>query len=419
MSRNFKLALGLSTALLASPVGAFEGSATTNGVAQLDHVYLVMMENHGFSQIIGNPNAPFTNQLAGQGNLALNYFGIGHPSLTNYLEIVGGSNFGVRADNPPDWHNQFCSPNLATGVANTDNPATGKVCPIAGAGTDAATPAVDCTNEYSAPSCGNDIDGVKFYPADNKIEARTIADQLKTAGMTIKDYQESLPLGSPDGVNYSDGEYTNLTDFAKITPALNPPLTNSQIVQLYAAKHNPFAYFASVQTGRGSPSYSNMVAFDGYNGLWADLAAGKSPTFSYIVPNQCNDDHGRGNGTPFCGYDPNDNGTQTGLNPALIQLGDLALKKIVTAIKASPQWSQGRNAIFVVWDENDYSNQPNINKVAMIVDANFGPHAVRSRVYYNQFSLLKTLEGALDLPCLNHACDAATAAMTDLIGQNP
>jgi len=419
MSRNLKLALSLSAAIIASPVVAKEGYDDAAKVARLNHVYLIMMENHGYGQIIGNPNAPFINDWANKANLAQNYFGVGHPSLTNYLEIVGGSNFGVRSDNYPDWHSATCHPNLSTGAPNLDGPtSSGLVCPIAGTGTDAATPAVDCSNEYASPACGNDIDGVKSYAAAANIDGRTIADQLSRAGLSLKDYQESLPLSGPDAVNISDGQYSNLTDFTKITPTLTPPLTSAGIVAAYAVKHNPFLYFANNQTGHGSVPYSKIAPFDGKDGLWADLAAGKSPVFSYIVPNQCNDQHGRGNAGPFCNYDPTSNGTQAGLNPALIQLGDITLNKMVTAIKASPSWSQGRNAIFVVWDENDYSTQPNTNQVVMIVDANFGPHGVKSGVYYNHFSLLKTLEGALGLPCLNHACDKNTEAMTDLIGQS-
>ena len=37
---------------------------------------------------------PFSNAEAGTANLAANYFAVAHPSLTNYLEVVGGSNFG-------------------------------------------------------------------------------------------------------------------------------------------------------------------------------------------------------------------------------------------------------------------------------------------------------------------------------------
>jgi hypothetical protein len=104
-------------------------------------------ENHGYSQIIGNPNAPFTNALAKRANSATNYFAIGHPTLTNYLEVVGGSNFGVRSDNNPDWQNSSCTSNLVTGAAATDNPPTPAICPIAGNGMDAMTPAIDTSNE--------------------------------------------------------------------------------------------------------------------------------------------------------------------------------------------------------------------------------------------------------------------------------
>lgn len=45
--------------------------------------------------------------------------------------------------------------------------------------------------------------------------------------------------------------------------------------------------------------------------------------------------HGRGNGTAFCQYDADDNGTPTGINPSLIRVGDLAVQRIVTAIKTS------------------------------------------------------------------------------------
>jgi len=415
--KSLKLALGLSAAVLACPALAKEGTDRAASVERLDHVYLVVMENHGYDQIIGNPNAPFTNAWASSVGLAKNYFAVAHPSLTNYLEIVGGSNFGVHSDNSPDWHNATCQTNLSTHVANTDTPSSPAICPIYGTGTDAETPAVDCTNEYASPACGNNIDGTIGYVADPNIVGKTIADQIAAARLTMKDYQESLPATGPDGVNNSDGQYSNLTDFTKITPTLTPPLTSGGIVNLYAVKHNPFAYFANVQTGSGPLKYSDMVEFEGAHGLWADLAAGKSPHFSFIVPNQCHDQHGRGNSTPFCNYDPTTNGTQAGLNPALINLGDITLKKIVTAIKDSPNWKYGKSAIFVVWDENDYSTQPNINRVPLIVETNYQSRHKHSNAYYTHFSLLKTIEGALGLPCLNHACDRDTDAMTDLLGE--
>jgi hypothetical protein len=413
---NFVAGL-LATAVAGSAMAA-EGPVP-NGVPHLDHVFLIMMENHGYSQILNNPNAPFINELARKAHLATNYFAVGHPSLTNYLEVVGGSNFGVLSDNNPNWHSTSCTPNLSSGTAATDTPATAAVCPITGVGTDAPTVAVDTTNETAGPPGENNIDGIRSFPAAPGTVGKTIGDQLVAKGKSWKTYQESLPLGGADQVNYSDGVFTDSTDFSKILPALTPPLTQGGVVKLYAAKHNPFVYFKSVQDGTDPRnSLKNTVGFDGPRGLYADLATGKVPSFSLIAPNQCNDMHGRGNAGPFCNYDPTSDGTQAGLNPALIYLGDDAVKRIVQSIKASPAWHDGENAIVVMWDENDYSIAPNINKVMVIVDTNGdGDHDdrhIQSPAFYTHFSMLKSLEASFGLPCLNHACDDTTAVMADM-----
>ncbi len=414
--KTTQLALGLFAAMSASAL-AQQGPVPTD-IPHLDHVFLIMMENHGYSQIMGNPNAAFINQYAKSANLATNYFAVAHPSLNNYLEVVGGSNFGVQSDNNPDWHNMNCATNLSSGAVNTDSPASPAICPISGSGTDAEIPIFDCTNEVTGPPCEINIDGIHGYPANKNTLGITIADQLAAASKSWKSYQEDLPMTGPNKVNYSDGNFTNLTNFSTINPQLTPTLNSGDIVQLYVSKHNPFVYFQNVQEGTNPRvSYSQIAAFDRLSGLWGDLASGRVPNFSFIVPNQCNDQHGRSNGTAFCNFDPNDNGTQAGLNPALIRLGDQVVQKIVSSIHASPAWKSGHAAIVVVWDENDYSVQPIINKVVTIVDTNYGFHGLQSGEYYTHFSLLRSIEGGFGLPCLNHACDASTQAMTDLFGQ--
>jgi phosphatidylinositol-3-phosphatase len=408
------LIVALCVTFLLGSAFAGEGSVP-KGVPHLNHVFVVVMENHGYSQIVGNPNAPFTNKLAQSANSASNYFAIAHPSLTNYLEIVGGTNFGVHSDNNPDWHSNSCATNLASGVANTDTPASPNVCPISGVGTDAATPAIDNTNEVSGPPGELNIDGIQSIPAASGTSGKTIGDQLAADGLSWKSYQESLPLAGANNVNYSDGVFTDATDFTKILPTLTPALTQGDVVKLYAVKHNPFAYFRNVQEGWDPRnSLKNVVDFAGANGLYADLASGHVPTYSLIAPNQCNDQHGRGNGGAFCNYDPASDGSQAGLNPALIYLGDVAVQRIVTAIKKSPAWREGRNALVVVWDENDYSTAPNNNRVLLIVDKNYGPRGVSSNRRYTHFSLLKSIEAGLGLPCLNHACDSEVNVMSDL-----
>ena len=60
------------------------------GLSSPDHVFLIVLENHGFSQVIGNPAMPFLNSLASQHSLAANYFANTHPSIGNYFMLTTG-----------------------------------------------------------------------------------------------------------------------------------------------------------------------------------------------------------------------------------------------------------------------------------------------------------------------------------------
>ncbi|MCH9734715.1 MAG: hypothetical protein K0U78_09200, partial [Actinomycetia bacterium] len=64
-------------------------------VGELDHVFMVYMENKGYTDIIGNPSAPFLNSLVNAYGSADNFFGLTHPSLPNYYPIVGGTDYGI------------------------------------------------------------------------------------------------------------------------------------------------------------------------------------------------------------------------------------------------------------------------------------------------------------------------------------
>jgi phospholipase C len=290
---------------------------------------------------------------------------------------------------------------------------TTAICPIYGTGTDAATPAIDFSNETTGPPGTIDVDGKVGFAANPNTVGMTIADELVAAGRTWKSYQESLPPTGAEGVNNADGFFSNLDDLTTALPGEGQ--TQSNLVALYAVKHNPFVYFQNVQEGFNPElSLKRVADFEGANGLFADLSSGHVPSYSFIVPNQCNDQHGRGNAGPACEFDPNDNGTQNGLNPGLIYRGDVSVQTLVTAIHRSPVWQEGHNAIIVVWDENDYSVAPTVNKVLLTVDTNYGVTGVRSKNFYTHFSLLKSIEAGFGLPCLNHACDSTTKVMSDL-----
>ena len=363
-----------------------EDNEHSKGVRHLDHVFVIMMENHYIGQILGNPNAPFITSYAATANIANNYFGVGHPSLANYLEVVGGSNFGIVNDDSPDWHNPNC---VSTLQAPVDESAPTNTCPIAGNGMDAPTPAVDTTNE------GTPQDPIYNDPlAAAPTEGISIADQLVRAGKTWKSYQENLPPYGADGVNNSDGLVSDKAG----TPS------EPGMPKLYAVKHNPFVYFANIQNG-SDPELSLKRSVD-FHQLYVDLASGRMPNYSLIVPNQCHDQHGRGS---------SEMGTGCSVDQNTIAQGDAALNLLISAIKSSRAWKEGNNVIVTVWDENDYSSLP--NQVIAIVDTNYSSGGKVSNVKYNHFSLLKTIEAGFGLSYINHAADHNVKLMTDLFGK--
>jgi hypothetical protein len=173
--------------------------------------------------------------------------------------------------------------------------------------------------------------------------------------------------------------------------------------QLYAVKHNPFAYFANVEEGTNRKlSLAQIVDFHQF---YEDLNSGRVPNYSLIAPNQCHDQHGRGS---------SEMGTGCSVDANVIAQGDAALSILIPAIKNSKAWKEGNNAIVVVWDENDYSSLP--NQVVTIVDTNYAPTGKTSSVKYNHFSLLKTVEAGFGLDYLNHAADSKVHVMSDLFG---
>jgi hypothetical protein len=77
-----------------------------NGHA-LDHVFLIMLENHSQSSVIGDANAPFITSLAHTYAMAANYYGVTHPSQPNYIATISGSNWGVNDDQPTNTYNHL------------------------------------------------------------------------------------------------------------------------------------------------------------------------------------------------------------------------------------------------------------------------------------------------------------------------
>lgn len=347
MKTGITLSIALSTTLVAAPSFA---TTLTEGVPQFDHQIVIMMENHSYDQIIGSPYTPYINQLANTYNLATNYFGTTHPSLPNYIATIAGSDFGNGATFDP---NGFPDPN-----GGNDNP------PCFSLGTPGAPSGSECDPTINSPS---------------------IVDQLNAIGLTWKTYQENLPSV---GSNYASS------------------VTNGQPDKLYAVKHDPFAYFATVQN---DPNQLNNIVPE--TQLATDLANGTLPNFSFIAPNQCHDMHG----DPAGGCDYGDSVAVDAAEQNLLTTGDNYVQSLIGQITSSSTWSQGNNVIYLLWDENDYG--PESNQIPLITITNNGPTGVKDNTPYNHYSLLRTIEDGFGIT--NYLNNAQTAQpLTPLVAKS-
>ncbi|MDP9886365.1 hypothetical protein J2W21_003898 [Sinomonas atrocyanea] len=357
------------SAALAAP-GAPAATAA-HGAGGPDHVFVIMMEDHGRDQIIGNTaDAPYITSLAQKYNVATNYHGVTHPSLTNYLATVSGDFQGIWDD---------CK-----------------------AGAD-----VTCAPEEFVPGSGDATDTASLTPAQiasasakpHMFSGKNIVDQLEAKGLSWKAYMQSMPSAG------STVEYA--------------PTIGSTTVKLYAEKHNPFMYFSDIADNPARTS--KIVPLE--NNLAGDLSSGNVPNFVWISPDQCHDMHGTSPsganliGIPSCGY------PDSGLDHGAIKLGDDYLKQQVAQIMDSETWKTSNSSIVLAWDENDYSGYSGgpgspvgaDGKVLGGGDAPFivinsaqGPHKTTDRLS-DHYTLLSTIEHLWHLGCLANTCSPSTS----------
>ena len=101
--RTRLLRLGAALALLAALLTPAAQSAVANAASAgtlPQHVFVIMLENHSKSSVLGDPNAPYINALAKEYAVAENYYGVTHPSEPNYVAAISGSNWFMNDDNP-------------------------------------------------------------------------------------------------------------------------------------------------------------------------------------------------------------------------------------------------------------------------------------------------------------------------------
>lgn len=67
-------------------------------VPRFEHIVVILLENREFDTVIGNSQAPNINRLAKQYTLLTQHYAIRHPSLPNYIALIGGDTFGIQTN---------------------------------------------------------------------------------------------------------------------------------------------------------------------------------------------------------------------------------------------------------------------------------------------------------------------------------
>jgi hypothetical protein len=282
----------------------------TSDVGQLDHVFLIYMENKGVDDIVGSPNAPYINSLINNDDYASNYFALGHPSDPNYIRPVGGSDFGLD-----------------------------------------------------------------YNPAGNVIDANSLMQEMDQAGISWAGYAQSMP--SP-GDLVSSGNY--------------------------AVDELPFAQFNYVFDNTPAYLQEHLLPL---TQLSTDLQNPSSfPEFTWIAADEDHNMEG-----------PID--TPSGIAQFLIsqftdhqynvEAGDQFVQQEVSAIESSPTWNAAgeKDAIIITFDEdnnnlslgfgNDGNNVPMIviPNGGAVTDGGMESGPFTTDAYYNEYSLMATIEDAL------------------------
>lgn len=103
-----------------APGNTPEPTATSKPlVPNFEHIVIVMFENKEFGSVIGNSSMPNYNKLAKEYTLLTQYYAVTHPSLPNYIALMGGDTFGIKTDCTGCFVNATSLPDLIEASGRT------------------------------------------------------------------------------------------------------------------------------------------------------------------------------------------------------------------------------------------------------------------------------------------------------------
>lgn len=114
--RRFQWTAVLTLSMLALAACSQQRS---EAVPNFDHIIWIVFENRSYDSVIGSPDMPYFNALATQNVLLTRYFGVRHPSLPNYLALIGGDTFGVTEDCTGCYLDETSLPDLLEAAGRT------------------------------------------------------------------------------------------------------------------------------------------------------------------------------------------------------------------------------------------------------------------------------------------------------------
>lgn len=238
----------------ARPAGAAPAAKTRAfKLPHVQHVWVIVLENQDYASTFGDPSAdPYLAQtLPAQGALLQDYYATGHESNDNYLSLVSGQPPNAETQSDCQLFSDF-----AGGVELPGGVEAGEGC---------------------------------VYPAN----VQNIGTQLSATGRKWKAYEQDM------------GNDPNRETAACGHPALNAAdeTQKAEAGDGYATRHDPFVYFHSVIDDQaycdehvvalGAPDGTMpAAALKHETGLASDLGKpGRTPRFSFITPNLCEDGH--------------------------------------------------------------------------------------------------------------------------------
>jgi hypothetical protein len=352
-------------------------------IPPIRHIWQIQLENESESTTFGasSPATYLNDTLVPEGVFLASYYSTGHVSLDNYISEMSGE---------------------------PGNPSTLSDCQVY----------QDYTG-FSTDTTGSLNGGVGcVYPAS----VETFPGQLMAADDTWHGFMEDMG-NTPTRETSTCGQPTagNGTTAAD-DPTTDPVADDTQdatATDQYAARHNPFAYFHSLDDvpvgATESPCQADVVPFTDFASSLSDPA-----NYNWITPNLCNDGHD----SPCKG--PDITGTDPG--PGGLTSADAFLHAVVPEIMASAAYRRD-GMIVITFDEAADSDPssccgevPGTTGVqpaggggltgALLISPLLTPHT--STVPYNHYSLLHSYEDLFGITTggsdgLGHLGEAATA----------